>query len=376
VYLLTGENGTGKSTVLYALAELLSRASQGDYERLRARMRSDAALARVASGDLANEATRDHVRRPIGFPAMFPSSWAAFAYSGLRRVESARLQVLEEPREPAHEGTLSFEQTAKSKTLAQWVSIQDYKRLKAKDAGEHEAAERLGEAIRGIEHAIARVIDDDFAFYLPLGAIDVQVRWRGATIELDLLPDGLKSIVSWIADLLMRLERMPWVDDTPPRERPFLLLLDEIDIHLHPAWQRRILPMAQRLFPNAQIIATTHSPYVVASAADARILRFVLEGGRSRLDPTPRGDQLGTSVSAIQRDIFGIDSDFDIDTEDKLAAFREERLRLLSGASADRTALERLARELASRGEELRAIVGFELRQLDRQLGAAKHAAG
>ncbi|MBK7937436.1 MAG: ATP-binding protein [Lewinellaceae bacterium] len=51
-----------------------------------------------------------------------------------------------------------------------------------------------------------------------------------------------------------------WENDTPVFERNFILFLDEIEVHLHPAWQRKILPAVQKLFPNAQIFISTHSP--------------------------------------------------------------------------------------------------------------------
>jgi predicted ATP-binding protein involved in virulence len=179
----------------------------------------------------------------------------------------------------------------------------------------------------------------------------------------------VKSIVSWVADLLMRMDRIPWVDDVPLTKRPFLLLLDEIDIHLHPAWQRRILPMVARLFPNAQIIASTHSPFVVGSAGeDAHIIRFEVKGGRSTLDPTKRGSQSGTSVSAVLAEVFGIKTEFDIDTEKALRAFDTARVRLLRGEAADRSEVDRLAHQLAARSEELADIMGMEMRQLERQL--------
>lgn len=58
--------------------------------------------------------------------------------------------------------------------------------------------------------------------------------------------------------------------DTIP-QTPGLLLIDEAEAHLHPLWQKRLLPTVRRLFPNVQIVATTHSPFVVASVADAKV---------------------------------------------------------------------------------------------------------
>lgn len=53
-------------------------------------------------------------------------------------------------------------------------------------------------------------------------------------------------------------------------EAPGLLLIDEAENHLHPTWQKRVIPGVREIFPNLQIIAATHSPFVLASVPDAR----------------------------------------------------------------------------------------------------------
>ena len=58
-----------------------------------------------------------------------------------------------------------------------------------------------------------------------------------------------------------------------PLTLPIIVLVDEIDAHLHPAWQRKILHIAERLLPNAQIIVSTHSPFVVQGANDPRVIK-------------------------------------------------------------------------------------------------------
>lgn len=374
VYLLTGENGCGKSTILYAIAFLL-----GVENSVRKRIRGARWEARLVAGDRQSFRSRsghnDRLSAPMSADA--PLRWAAFAYSGAREVTSGSLSAIKELDRDPLEGCLSFHQTANTQHLAQWIAGQDYKRLKAKDAGRVSEAESYRSDIADIERAIGLIIEDPTFRFIPrLTSLGIDVQRRGSVVDLDLLPDGLKSIVSWVADLLMRLERTPWVDDVPPREREFLLLLDEIDIHLHPAWQRRILPMVQRLFPKAQIIATTHSPFVVASADDAQIIRFNLVNGVSTVDPTPRGSQIGSSVATVLRDVFDVTSEFDIDTERLLAQFYSEKRAVLAGEASDRVRLDDLGKTIASRSEELSTIIGFELRQLDRLLAAPKHAAG
>jgi predicted ATP-binding protein involved in virulence len=79
---------------------------------------------------------------------------------------------------------------------------------------------------------------------------------------------GYKKLISLICDILIRV----WQNSRGLEKREelkFILLLDEIDVHLHPEAQRKILPAIQKLFPNAEIFCTTHSPFVVNSVGDA-----------------------------------------------------------------------------------------------------------
>ena len=394
VYLLTGPNGCGKTTALYAIAALLDN----DPALLRPRMRGDRSRAgivassggrsqersitRAGGADLAAivaAAAEDPALGPLdaynrtlfqnrSLGAGRKASWAAFAYAGTRRVGSGHVTALAEPPDPLA-GGLSFRHTADTADLAQWIAGQEFLRLKAREAGRGERADQIARGVRAIEEILAAILEDPgFAFVSGSDVdLDVRVRSHGAVLDLDVLPDGVQSIVSWVADLLVRLERIPWADDAPAAQRSFLLLLDEIDIHLHPAWQRRILPIVQRLFPSAQIIASTHSPFVVGSADDAHVITFAVQGGASTV-ASIKPSQVGVSYSAVLRDIFGIRSEFDVETERMLAEFHAAKTRLLEGTLTDRAIVDHLARELAARGEELSAMLGFELRQLDRRL--------
>jgi len=249
-----------------------------------------------------------------------------------------------------------------------WIVIQQFKQFKAQKAGRTVRAEQLGQMVQETERLIGRIIgDDDFRFITSDEDNEVRARWNGRTIGLDLLPDGLKSIASWITDLSMRLDRIPWIDDLPVLQRSFLLLLDEVDIHLHPTWQRKVLPFVQQMFPNAQIIATTHSPFVVASVTDAHIVTFALKDGVSTVGHVAPS-QIGVSYSAVLRSIFGIDSEFDMATEGDFRKLHEAKARLLSGEPGARAEVDRVAAELANRSEEVKELVALELAQLKRQL--------
>ncbi len=389
VYLLTGPNGCGKTTVLYAIAALLDT----ELSLLQPRMRTrDSHASIVASHQGRSKTLETPVLLQLGpvsdgppleplddfkfeertdsnFARSVRLSWAAFAYAGTRKVESGHVTAISEPTNSPLASILSFHHTADTKSLAQWLASQEFLRLKAKEAGRVERTEQIARSVCAIEETIAEIIEEpSFAFVSGSDFdLDVRVRMGGVILDMDILPDGIKSIVSWVADLLMRLDRIPWADDTPAMQRSFLLLLDEIDIHLHPAWQRRVIPIVQRLFPNAQIIASTHSPFVVGSADDAHVITFAMKNGRSVVEST-KPSQVGVSYSAVLRDIFGIKSEFDVKTERMLNEFHAVKTGLLDGTITDRTRLDELVDDLSKLGEELSTMLGFELRQLDRRL--------
>lgn len=391
VYLLTGPNGCGKTTVLYAIAALLDN----EAGLLRPRMRTERSRASIVASGQEHSMTFAEGLAPMGIRAAVAQerplgpldeyrikatlhtgpgtstkmSWAAFAYAGTRKVENGHVAAISEPSSSPLDNSLSFHRTADTGNLAKWIASQEFLRLKAKESGRAERADQIARSVRSIEVAIGDIIEDpSFAFVSGSDFdLDVRVRRHGVVLDMDVLPDGVKSIVSWIADLLMRLDRIPWVDDTPTVQRSFLLLLDEIDIHLHPAWQRRVIPIVQKLFPKAQIIASTHSPFVVGSADDAHVITFAVKDGKSVVEST-KPSQVGVSYSAVLREIFGIKSEFDVETERMLAEFHVAKTSLLEGTATDRTLVDELAHKLAARGEELSSMLGFELRQIDRRL--------
>jgi predicted ATP-binding protein involved in virulence len=115
-----------------------------------------------------------------------------------------------------------------------------------------EQAEQYNRVIQEIETAIKKMVGWDIKFKLAAKPFNLFLEINRKQLEFDVLPDGLKSIISLLADLIRRLDKIEWIDDRNVLERNFILFLDEIDIHLHPAWQRKILPVIQKIFPNAQ----------------------------------------------------------------------------------------------------------------------------
>lgn len=402
VYLLTGPNGCGKSTVLYAIAAAFrEHLDVLGPTRIFSRMRTDKALAAIRMSDevLAVTTSQSVVTNPFDHTRMGPASirirenglrhlrqansgrrrdqatyGSMFTYAGSRSTQDVHVLAIQEMTDHPLQNSLAFEQASDTSKLVHWIANQEFKRLKAQNRGDADEAAALYRSILDIEAVVGEIVEDPtFRFVHGNRDNDVRICWQGKQLDFGVLPAGLQSIVSWVADLLMRLDRSKWTDGTPPLLRPFMLLLDEIDVHLHPEWQRKVLPAIQKLFPNAQIIATTHSPFVVASADDAHVIRLELKNGVSSLASVDEF-QSGQSYRSVLQGIFGLKTEFDVATEKLFEKFYVAKAHLFEDGTSDRTEVDQIARELASRGEEVADIIGLELRQLDRQL--AKRAAG
>ena len=80
------------------------------------------------------------------------------------------------------------------------------------------------------------------------------------------LSDGYRNMIGMVADMAYRcIQLNPGLKENVIKETEGIVLIDEIDLHLHPEWQKRIVEDLRKAFPKIQFIATTHSPFIVQS---------------------------------------------------------------------------------------------------------------
>ncbi len=133
------------------------------------------------------------------------------------------------------------------------------------------------------------------------------LKWRvdNGTCEerlLGQLSDGYRNMLALVMDFARRLAQAnPQLPN--PLEAEAIMLVDEIDLHLHPKWQQTIIGDLQRTFPNTQLIVTTHSPQVLTTV-ESRCIR-ILEDGKIRA--APPASQGSESVRMLER-IMKVDS--------------------------------------------------------------------
>lgn len=121
-------------------------------------------------------------------------------------------------------------------------------------------------------------------------------------LPLDFLSDGVRNTAALVADVAHRCARLnPQLEDAA-KQTSGILIIDEVDLHLHPEWQQLIVEMLRSTFPKLQLIFTTHSPQVLSSvyAKQIRVLRIV-DGVMNIQQPTfqTRGVESADVLAAI-----------------------------------------------------------------------------
>ena len=114
------------------------------------------------------------------------------------------------------------------------------------------------------------------------------------------LSDGQRNMLALVGDLAVKAVRLNHarLGEDVLRQTPGIVLIDEIDLHLHPTWQRVVLENLRTVFPNLQFIATTHSPFIVQSLREGELV--MLEG-----QPVPQTNNLG--IDKISSGLMGVE---------------------------------------------------------------------
>ncbi len=189
----------------------------------------------------------------------------------------------------------------------EWLLQTDYAASKPSPIQKH--AQRRLEQIKSILIDLLPDVDD-MRFAQPTESEiipRVEFKTPYGWVSIKGLGLGYKTLIAWMVDFAARMfERYP--KSPNPLAEPAIVLVDEIDLHLHPKWQRELINHLTNLFPNTQFIATAHSPLVVQAASNANIVLLRREGDHVIIDNDVKAirgwriDQIYTS------DLFGLES--------------------------------------------------------------------
>lgn len=160
-----------------------------------------------------------------------------------------------------------------------------------------------------------RVIREAVKFVLSeVGWVDIQYSIEEKSITLghgkyghltvNQLSDGIQAVFALVADLAYRCYLLNnHLGDEAIKQTPGIILIDEVDMHLHPKWQQTILTQLRTAFPKIQFIVTTHSPQVLSTVA-AENIRLIEqdENGDYRITTpefSPLAHESGTALAQI-----------------------------------------------------------------------------
>ncbi|SHN36145.1 ATP-binding protein [Mucilaginibacter sp. OK098] len=136
----------------------------------------------------------------------------------------------------------------------------------------------------------------------------VEIQTSHGLIPLFNVSLGYQTMLSWAVDLAIRMLWLNPESDNPLNE-PAVVIIDEIDLHLHPVWQRTLKAFLIRHFTKTQFICTAHSPFMAQSSETENICVVYKHGTKVIIDSNPEVVKGWSIGQVITSDLFGIDSD-------------------------------------------------------------------
>jgi predicted ATP-binding protein involved in virulence len=123
-----------------------------------------------------------------------------------------------------------------------------------------------------------------------------------STLELSQLSDGYRSLIALVLDFARRLAQAHphWPN---PLEAPGILVVDELELHLHPVWQQKVVPNLRAAFPNTQLIVSTHSPALLTTVQREHV--HLLGSNHVFEQISPDVGTYGAESSRVLAEVFG-----------------------------------------------------------------------
>jgi predicted ATP-binding protein involved in virulence len=286
VVLITGENGTGKSILLDAIRGMFGHhfaRLERDIRRRGAEQQANIALLLEADYQdtqfTVASFNQDHISPRPSFIAGLPSevqnkrtapNWIVDYWPSGLAGGSYHVNALSAPR---HEQFLigALQGQRQKENITQLICHFDYLR-DSKDPAERAAGERLYAVLEEI--IAVSLLDGGYLSHVARATYDPIVVQNGQAVPLANLSGGNAYLIQNMVSLLEKMYSVHFLNKTPLDDlcqTPGLVLIDEAENQLHPKWQKRFIGNLLEIFPNLQIIATTHSPFIIASALQPQL---------------------------------------------------------------------------------------------------------
>lgn len=317
VTIITGMNGAGKSIVIDAIRAALSGhqlerdiVADINYFSIEMNVILNGNTQWLSTSTLQNgyiQGVDYNIRRPlvIGYDVPGPvNKWVIDYWSSKSPSDSFKITNMTTiQHEKALMGVMLGNKS--NLDLINFICHIDYLRT-----SEMPAEKELGNIMyEKMKDVINQCLDNGQFKYVRRTDLTPIIEQNGIELSFEKLSSGNLFLIEHLLLLMCKMYSISILNQLPPKQIfgiPGLLLIDEIETHLHPKWQKKILGIIRSLFPNLQIILTTHSPFVVASMDGARIYTCVPHTGYSELrDETERYGHMPVE-EILMSDIFGV----------------------------------------------------------------------
>ena len=357
---LLGENGTGKSAVLKAialvtagsnaLADLLGNpdnwvqnkksfclitavivTADGQERTIELKIKRHSHIREILN---ENQDTLDQLDSAI---KKADRNYFILAYGASRRINRGDLKILSKEsfyRSPRSLSVQSlFNPDAALVSLSNWAMDVDYS--------------SKGKNLSVVKTALNQFLVDGVKFK----RIDKK---RGLLIfstpdgevPLDQLSDGYQNVTAWVGDSMYNITNS-FNNYKDPLKARGVLLIDEIDLHLHPKWQRRLHNFLNTKLPNFQVIVTTHSPLTAQQAVENEL--YALKRNRKKIDLIPFNGNPSEMLlhQVLMSPVFGVETDESVDVEKTKKRVRELTLKHKTTTS-EKAEVKQLSKKVAS----------------------------
>jgi predicted ATP-binding protein involved in virulence len=246
--------------------------------------------------------------RTVESTALIPLPVVAY-YRSHRRIsempELGDIFSLNLDRKGAYQGALNAGTSFKA--MCQWLYLRENQELREKVQQKENLSFELPD-LRAARKALINMLENVERVYFDNNPPSIKVQMKepsgtSTVLELQQLSDGYRNLLAVVLDFARRLAQANpgWEN---PLEAPGILLIDEIELHLHPAWQQTVIPGLRNAFPNTQLILTTHSPQLLTTVKREHIHLLASDHTFERL-PHDVGTY-GAESSRVLREVFGV----------------------------------------------------------------------
>ena len=157
--------------------------------------------------------------------------------------------------------------------------------------------------LEAVKSALTLFLPEFSDFSVRRNPLRMEVKKNGKRLTMNQLSDGEKCLIALVGDLSRRMAIANPVQDNPLHAKG-IVLIDEIDLHLHPKWQRIIVPKFLEVFPNCQFFFSTHSPHIITHVHPESL--FLLKHSDAGITAEKPNESYGKNADRVLEDLMGL----------------------------------------------------------------------